>query len=129
MPFSPGTDPPSEPWTCADVERWLKTAFRAMPYTPIYAPRADTNHMESMDKNKPSATFDIAAFAATVLGRRSDECRAVLVWARTMAAREIGEASIAEFCREMGWNRRTFDRRRVRACDKIAAAKNNIQKT
>ncbi|MCP1538999.1 hypothetical protein J2W79_004056 [Methylorubrum extorquens] len=40
-----GPDPPPRstvPWTRADVELWLKAAFRAMPSPPIYAPRGNT---------------------------------------------------------------------------------------
>lgn len=113
-----------DPWGRADVEVWLKAAFREMPFTAIYAPRGNT--LQSMDRNKPSATFDIVAFSGTVLGDKSDERKVVLIWARATAAREAGDWSIAEFCRERGWNRRTFDRRRIRACERIAAAKNAV---
>ncbi|WP_267355683.1 MULTISPECIES: hypothetical protein [unclassified Methylobacterium] len=119
-----GPEPPREPFTCADVERWLKTAFRAMPYTPIYAPRGNT--LQSANKSQPSATFDILAFTGTVLGDRSDERKILLVWARAIVTEgEIG-GSIAQFCEARGWNRRTFDRKRVRACEHIAAEKNRI---
>lgn len=124
MPFSPGPDPPREPWTCADVERWLKTAFRAMPYTPIYAPRGNT--LKSVDHDQPSATFDIVAFTGTVLGERSEDRKILLVWARAIVTEgEVG-GSIAYFCAATGMQRRTFDRRRLRACEKIAAEKNRI---
>lgn len=117
-----GPDPPREPWTCADVERWLKTAFRAMPYTPIYAPRGNT--LRSVDQNQPSATFDIVAFTGTVLGDRSEDRRILLLWARAIATEgEIG-GSIAQFCAARGMYRSTFDRKRIRACEKIAAEKN-----
>ena len=72
-----GPDPTLEPFTCADVERWLKTAFRAMPYTPIYPPRGNT--LQSANKSQPSATFDILAFTGTVLGDRSEERKILLV--------------------------------------------------
>ena len=121
-----GADSPQsgDPWGRADVELWLKAAFRELPFTGVYAPRGNT--LVSTNTNKPSATFDIVAFSGTVLGDRSDERKAVLIWARSIAAREAGDWSIAEFCREKNWNRRTFDRRRVRACEKIAAAKNAV---
>ncbi|AYO85346.1 hypothetical protein [Methylobacterium brachiatum] len=117
-----GPDPPREPWTCADVERWLKTAFRAMPYTPIYAPRGSA--IRSANVNQPSATFDIVAFTGTVLGERSDDRKILLVWARAIVTEgEVG-GSIAQYCAAAGMHRRTFDRRRIRACQKIAAEKN-----
>jgi hypothetical protein len=119
-----GPDPPREPWTCADVERWLKTAFRAMPYTPIYAPRG--NMLRSANEDQPSATFDIVAFTGTVLGERSEDRKILLVWARAIVTEgEVG-GSIAQFCEATGLKRRTFDRRRLRACEKIAAEKNRI---
>lgn len=119
-----GPDPPLEPWTCADIERWLTTAFRAMPYTPIYAPRGNT--LRSADHHRPSATFDILAFTGTVLGDRSEDRRILLLWARAIATEgEVG-GSIAEYCTERDMQRRTFDRKRVRACEKIAAEKNRI---
>ena len=117
-------------WTIADVERWLITGFREMTYRPVYAPGGSCNALMSVHTKltpmAPSATFDIVAFAVTVLGKKNPECRAVLTWARSVAAREAskGDWSIAEFCREFGWERRTFDRRRLRACQKLALAKN-----
>lgn len=120
-----GPDPqqaPAVPWTRADVERWLKAAFRAMPFTPIYAPRGNTLH--AIQTEVPDATFDMLAFSGTVLGDKSEDRKAVLVWARAMATGgEVG-GSIAEFCRRTRWSRATFDRRRIKACERIAAAKN-----
>lgn len=119
-----GPDPPREPWTCADIERWLTTAFREMPYTPIYAPRGNT--LKSVDHNKPSATFDIVAFTGTVLGDRSEDRRILLLWARAIATEgEVG-GSIAQFCEAKDWHRSTFDRKRLRACKRIVAEKNRI---
>lgn len=113
------------PWTCPDVELWLKAAFRAMPYTPIFAPRGNTLH--AFDPNVPDASFDIVAFTGTVLGDRSVERVILLFWARVMATRgEVG-TSIAEFCREnSNLDRRQFDRLRKRACQKVADAKNRV---
>lgn len=121
----PGPDPPREPWTCADVERWLKTAFRAMPYTPIYAPRGTT--LRSATPDQPSATFDILAFTGTVLGERSDDRKILLVWARAIVTEGSVGGSIAQFCTATGLRRRTFDRRRLRACERIAVEKNRIE--
>lgn len=124
-----GYDPPrhnADPWTRGDVERWLKAAFRAMPFTPIYAPRGNTLHAAT--RKVPDATFDIVAFSGTVLGDRSDNRKAVLVWARAMATGgEVG-GSIAQFCVAQGWSRATFDRRRITACERIATAKNTADR-
>ena len=119
-----GPDPPLEPWTSADVELWLKTAFRAMPFTPIYAPRGNT--LRSAITSQPSATFDILAFTGTVLGDRSEERKILLVWARAIVTEgEVG-GSISQFCQARDMKRRTFDRKRVRACQKIVTEKNRI---
>ena len=111
-------------WTCVDVEAWLKAAFRAMPYTPIFAPRGNT--LRTVGPNVPDATFDIVAFSGTVLGDRSEERLAVLLWARAIVTEgEVG-GSIAQHCSAKGWSRATFDRRRKRACERIAQAKNTL---
>lgn len=120
--------PVATAWTVDDVERWLIAGFREMLFRPVYAPGGNTllSVNTPVAPSAPSATFDIVAFAPTVLGKKSEECLAVLTWARSRAARETskGDWSIAEFCREHRWERRTFDRRRLRACQKIALAKN-----
>lgn len=114
-----GPDPPR--WTCADIERWLITAFRVMPTAAIYAPRGNT--LTVTRGETPSATFDIVAFTGTVLGDRSDERLAVLTWARSKATKgEIG-GSVAALCVEKGWKRSTFEKRRRRACIRVAEAK------
>lgn len=119
-----GPAPTREPFTCADVEGWLKAAFREMPYTPIYAPRGNT--LKSVFGSKPSATFDILAFSGTVLGDRSEERKILLIWARAIVTEgEVG-GSIAEYCQARDMNRRTFDRKRLRACKRIAQQKNKI---
>lgn len=121
-PSDPDPPRPSPRWTCADIELWLVAAFRAMPTTAIYAPRGNT--LASIAGDVPSATFDIVALTGTVLGDRSDERLAVLVWARAKATRgEVG-GSIAQFCAEKGWSRSTFEDRRRRACERIAETKN-----
>lgn len=120
----------AQPWARADVEMWLKVGFRAMRERPVYYQPAENAIMSvgtRLAAPAPSATFDIIAFSATVLGRTSLECRIVQVWARTMAA-PAGHAdcSIAEFCRTASpkISRATFDRKRIAACEKIATAKN-----
>ena len=107
-----GPDPPREPFTCSDVEGWLKSAFRAMSFTPIYAPRGNT--LRSAMRSQPSSTFDILAFTGTVLGDRSKERKILLVWARAIVTEgEVGGA-IPQFCQARDMQRRTFDRKRVR---------------
>jgi hypothetical protein len=47
---------------------------------------APGNTLKPVDPNRPSATFDILAFARTVLGKGSDELCAVTTWSRIRAA-------------------------------------------
>lgn len=95
-----------------------------MPYTPIYAPRGNT--LRSVDPHRPSASLDILAFSGTVLGERSEDRKILLVWARAIVTEgEVG-GSIAQFCEAKGLARRTFDRRRIKACERIAKTKNRI---
>jgi len=61
-----------------------------------------------------------------LFGDRSEERKILLVWARAIVTEgEVG-GSISQFCQARDMQRRTFDRRRVRACEKIAAEKNRI---
>ncbi len=115
-----GPDPPSG-WTARDVERWIIIPLRLLRETAVVT--GPGGALVSADLDRPSATFDIVAFAETVLGRGSDEHRALITWARIKAGGGDWDASVAQWCRDMGWTRRTFDRRRVRACERIAAAK------
>ena len=123
-PHPSGPDPPPRTprWTCADIELWLTAAFRALPTTAIYAPRGNT--LASVEKDVPSATFDIVAFSATVLGRKSIECLIVLMWARSKATRGEAGGSLSRLCVATGWSRSTLEDRRRRACERIAEAKN-----
>ena len=82
------------------------------------------NALESIDPDRPNATFDILAFARTVLGKETPELIAVVNWARIMAADGNAEASIAEWCVLWGWKERTFYRRLGRGMERIVAAKN-----
>ncbi|MGU3540018.1 hypothetical protein [Methylobacterium sp. A54F] len=81
------------------------------------------NALQPTNPDHPAATFDILAFARTVLGKGTPELLAVTTWARMMAAGDF-DASIAQWCRDKGRPERTFHRRRVRACEVIAIAKN-----
>lgn len=114
------------PWTSDDVGFWLKAAFRALPYTPIFAPRGNT--LRTVAPHVPDATFDIVAFSGTVLGDQSEERLAVLLWARAIVTEGAVGGSIAAYCAERGLSRATFDRRRKRACERIADAKNALAK-
>lgn len=121
-----GPDPPTrlETWGVKDVERWLIMPMRQLRDTAILVTPA--NALVPVDPNRPSATFDILAFARTVLGKGTPELLAVMTWARIKAAGGNADASIAEWCRLKGegWTERTFHRRRLRACQRIADAKN-----
>ena len=109
-------------WTSKDVERWLKAGSAAMLHTAILAPGGSTLRTAAGDT--PSATFDIIAFTGTVLGEKSAERRALLVWARAKVSRGAYGGSIAQLCVELGWKRSTFEARRRRACERVARAKN-----
>ncbi|MBA9063112.1 hypothetical protein GGQ91_002500 [Methylobacterium fujisawaense] len=95
-----------------------------MPYTPIYAPRGNT--LKSAVADQPSATFDILAFTGSVLGDRSEERKILLIWARAIVTEGQVGGSIAEYCAARHMQRRTFDRKRMRACQRIAAEKNRL---
>ncbi|MGY2052395.1 hypothetical protein [Methylobacterium sp. JK268] len=118
-----GPDPPR--WTARDIERWVIIPFRLLRETAIMA--GPGNALHSVDRNRPSASFDILAFARTVLSDR-DELLALLTYARIRAAGGDAETSIAEWCREKDWQRRTFDRRWKRACERIAKAKDEADR-
>ena len=109
-------------WTYRDVERWLKAGSAAMLHTAILAPGGST--LRAVNGPTPSATFDMIAFTGTVLGERSVERQALLVWARAKVSKGEMGGSIAQFCAAQGWNRSTFELRRRRACERVAAAKN-----
>lgn len=115
-------DPGPDPWTAADVERWLLVPMRQLQSGAIQLHPG--NALRPVDPHQPPSSYDILAFARTVLGKGSDELRAVVTWAR-ITAQGGGGSSIAEWCRLAGWDERTFHRRRRRACEKIAAAKNS----
>lgn len=114
-----------EPWGVKDVEYWLIMPMRQiMMGTPLLV-TAD-NALVPTNPDQLKETFNILAFARTVLGKSNPELLAVTTWARIKAADGNADASIAEWCRLKGegWTERTFHRRRLRACQRIAAAKN-----
>lgn len=127
-----GPDPPG--MTCVDVERWLIAAFMAFTVAPVFSLRA--NRLQATDPEAAPGTFDWITFSAEVLGRSSVERLALLTWARSKARRrirrhrglrvlkEVPGGTVTDFCEEAGWKRRTFDRRRKRACRRLAEAWN-----
>jgi hypothetical protein len=127
-----GPDPPA--MTCGDVERWLVAAFMAFTSSGIFSVRP--NRLQPNDPQEMRATFDWIVFSAEILGRDSEERIALLTWARAKARRRIKRhgrlrllkdvpgGSITDHCREFGIWRRTFDRRRKRACERLAEAWN-----
>jgi hypothetical protein len=127
MPRIEGPDPPQtlSPFTRSDVEMWLKAAFRAMPFTPIYAPRGST--LEVAVGEARDQTFDILAFSGTVLGEKSEERLIVLLWARSVATKGDVGGSISEYCSRTSRSRATFDRIRIKACERVAEAKNRAE--
>ena len=70
------------------------------------------------------APLDLITRSEQILGRASDERRAVLVWARAKATKgEVG-GSVRAYCIETGTDLQTFNRRRKRACARIAEVLN-----
>ncbi|MGU3384422.1 hypothetical protein ACLBYG_07940 [Methylobacterium sp. D53M] len=120
--------------TCADVERWLVAAFMAFTSSGIFSVRP--NRLQPNDPEEMRATFDWIVFSGEILGRDSDERVALLTWARAKARgrirrhrrlrllKDVPGGSITDHCREFGIWRRTFDRRRKRACERLADAWN-----
>ena len=124
-------------WSAAAVADAAIEAFRTLPDIPVYSPR----HAKLVPVNPrhDGSPIDVIAWSEQILGRASDERRALLVWARAMARRRIRQdrhlrlvrsvpgGSVSDHCREAGICRRTFDRRRIRACEQIAADLNRIR--
>gem|GEM_PF-2649940 len=109
------------------MERWLLTPMRELRQGLAILAKPG-NALSPVDVNRPSATFDILAFARTVLGKGTDELTAVITWSRIRADGGDIEASIAEWCLTCGWSERTFHRRRKRGCERIAAAKTRVDR-
>lgn len=127
---------PDPPCTCKDVRRWLVAAFMALPTIPIYSVRK--GQAEMLNPNAAPGTFDWVAFSAAVLGRESRPRKYLLTWARCEARRIAiarnmsnppGGGTVADYCREMGIERRTFDRTVERACNLLAATWNGDRKS
>ena len=111
-------------------------AFRTLPDIPVYSPRRA--ELVPANPRHDGAGIDVIAWSERILGRASDERRALLVWARARARRRIRQdrhlrlvrsvpgGSVSDHCREAGVCRRTFDRRRIRACERIEVGLNQV---
>lgn len=114
----------AEPWTAEQVGETIIAAFHTLPSIPVYSPRR--SELVSVLSGKDTSPLDIIAFSEHVLGRASPERRALLIWARSLATGGDVGGSIRQYCIEMGMHRLTLDRRRKRACARIAAELNRI---
>ena len=131
-----GEDEGRQGWTTAAVAEAVVEAFRTLPDIPVYSPRRA--ELVPANPRHDGAGIDVIAWSERILGRASDERQAPLVWARAMARRRIRQdrclrlvrsvpgGSVSDHCREAGICRRTFDRRRIRACERVAAGLNQV---
>lgn len=131
-PRPEGPDPPA--MTCLDVERWLIALFMTLTDTPVFSARP--RHVVPMKANTAPGPLFWLEFATVVLGAGTPELIALLTWARAKARRRIKRhrrlrllkdvpgGTVTDHCREFGVNRRTFDRQRKRACERVADAWN-----
>jgi hypothetical protein len=99
-------------WTGERVAERLVAVFRALPNTPIYSPRKGV-----FEPSQPIDGLDLITAVQLCLGRETQICYQLLLWARMRARGE----SIRTFCVEGGRKRSTFYRRRGRALDRVAA--------
>lgn len=112
-------------WTANEVRSRLIEAFRLAPLTPVYTP--DRGEMVTALGGAHTLEWDLVAATYHCLGRdateaaRQSRCM-LLTWARVMALNggHANGASLAEICREQGWNVRTFQRRVDAACEQMA---------
>ena len=120
--------------SCADVRRWLVAGFIALPTTPIFS--AGTGEGTILNPNTAPGTFDWIEFSGQILGHKSRARLFLLTWARCEARRIAiarnmpnppGGGTIAEYCREMKVDRRTFNRTVNRCCGMLAAQWNVIK--
>ena len=119
---------PDPPCTCADVRRWLVAAFMTLPSILIDSARVGEGIM--LNPHAAPGTLDWVAFSSMVLGRESRARKYLLTWARCEARRIAiarnmpnppGGGTVADYCREMGVERRTFDRTVERTCNLLTA--------
>ncbi|MGC5779509.1 hypothetical protein [Methylobacterium sp. NFXW15] len=127
-----GPDPPA--MTCLDVERRLIAMFMALTDAPVFSARA--RRIGPTSPNIAPGPLFWLEFATVVLGAGTPELIALLTWARAKARRRIKRhhrlrllkdvpgGTVTDHCREFGVNRRTFDRQRKRAAERIVEAWN-----
>jgi hypothetical protein len=106
-------------WTADDVRRRLVDEFRQLQGRPVFSPRKNEFLLVDYTTGR-IVMLDVIAASAHYLGRESTARKMVLAAARA----EASHASIRELCREMGWPRRTFQRRCQAACSHIAREMN-----
>lgn len=103
--------------TPEDVRRWLVAFFVELPNAPVYSARS--GQASFVDLAKSPSGLDWPAFTAVILGARSRERLWVLTWARCEARRVAiakgmpqppAGGTVAEFCREAGVPRSSFER-------------------
>lgn len=118
-----------EAWNAGDIADAIKEAFRQMPNAAIWVGNRN-QHLTAGPASViiPSETWDIMAFAGTVLGQGSEEHRALLLWARIAAQTGHDLASTRETARILSVDASTIFRRRKRACERIARAKNDADR-
>jgi hypothetical protein len=98
-------------WTSKRVEAVLVAAFAALPNTPIYSPRR--NVLFALNgTHLPPGPEKVLVWTSRYLPRESPERLALLMWARHKA---MPAESLRSLIGQMGWEWRTFQRRRKRA--------------
>jgi hypothetical protein len=98
-------------WTTKRVEDVLIAAFAALPSTPIFSPAK--NDLRAFDGGHlPPGPQKALAWTVRYLPRESPERIALLMWARHKA---LPAKSLRCLVQQMGWEWRTFQRRRKRA--------------
>jgi len=103
-------------WTADQVELLVVQAFREFPEQGIWSPAKSV--FKSVDGSPlPPGPIKVFVWSARYLGRESPERIALLLWGRHKA---IPREALRDLVREMGWEWRTFLRRRNRACVRIA---------
>lgn len=119
-------EPPAT--TADDVRAWLVAFFTDLPNAPVYSARR--GQAAFVDPDKSPSGLDWPRFSIDVLGARSRERLWLLTWARCEARRRAltrdlpnppGGGTVAEFCREVGVHRGTFDRVVERSIARLAA--------
>jgi hypothetical protein len=117
----PGHATGLEEWTAERVCDRLIACFRALPTTGIYSPQLNGLVQGSPVYVRDITPLEFIQLTARYIPRRADRL-AVLTWARAKAG--IGAPAVAEACRELGWPKSTFERRRRAAAAIIAAGLN-----